>query len=117
VSYLHKAAREGDKLIVGINTDKSVRMLKGDARPINGQDDRACVVAALAAVDAVVLFDEETPLELIKTLQPDVLVKGADYSKDQVVGATEVESHGGRVVLVPLVEGKSTSELVRKIAG
>jgi D-beta-D-heptose 7-phosphate kinase/D-beta-D-heptose 1-phosphate adenosyltransferase len=117
VSYLHKAAREGDKLIVGINTDKSVRVLKGDARPINGQDDRACVVAALAAVDAVVLFDEETPLELIKALQPDVLVKGADYSKDQVVGATEVESHGGRVVLVPLVEGKSTSELVRKIAG
>ena len=117
VSYLHKAAREGDKLIVGINTDKSVRVLKGDARPINGQDDRACVVAALAAVDAVVLFDEETPLELIKALQPDVLVKGADYSKDQVVGATEVESHGGRVVLVPLVEGKSTSDLVRKIAG
>ena len=117
VSYLHKAAREGDKLIVGINTDESVRALKGDTRPINGQDDRACVVAALAAVDAVVLFDEETPLELIKALQPDVLVKGADYSKDQVVGAAEVESHGGRVVLVPLTEGKSTSELVRKIAG
>lgn len=117
VSYLHKAAREGDKLIVGINTDESVRALKGDTRPINGQDDRACVVAALAAVDAVVLFDEETPLELIKALQPDVLVKGADYSKDQVVGAAEVESHGGRVVLVPLIEGKSTSELVRKIAG
>jgi D-beta-D-heptose 7-phosphate kinase/D-beta-D-heptose 1-phosphate adenosyltransferase len=117
VSFLHKAAREGDKLIVGINTDKSVRALKGDARPINGQDDRACIIAALAAVDAVILFDDETPLELIKTLRPDVLVKGADYSKDQVVGATEVESHGGRVVLVPIVEGKSTSELVRKIAG
>jgi D-beta-D-heptose 7-phosphate kinase/D-beta-D-heptose 1-phosphate adenosyltransferase len=117
VTFLHKAAREGDKLIVAINTDDSVHTLKGDTRPINGQDDRACIIAALAAVDAVILFDEETPLELIKALQPDVLVKGADYSKEQVVGAAEVESHGGRVVLVPLVEGKSTSELVRKIAG
>lgn len=117
VTFLHKAAREGDKLIVGINTDSSVRALKGDARPINSQDDRACIIAALAAVDAVILFDDETPLELIKALRPDVLVKGADYSKEQVVGATEVESHGGRVVLVPIVQGKSTSELVRKIAG
>ena len=117
VSFLHKAAREGNKLIVGINTDSSARALKGDTRPINGQDDRACIIAALAAVDAVILFDEETPLNLIKALQPDVLVKGADYRKDQVVGATEVESLGGRVVLVPIVEGKSTSELVRKISG
>ena len=116
VSLLHQAAREGDQLIVGINTDSSMRMLKGDTKPINGEHDRAYIIAALAAVDAVVLFDEQTPLELIKALRPDVLVKGADYSKDQVVGAAEVESHGGRVVLVPLVEGKSTSELVRKIA-
>lgn len=117
VTFLQKAAREGGKLIVGINTDNSVRALKGDSRPINGQDDRACIIAALAAVDAVILFDEETPLELINKLRPDVLVKGADYSKDQVVGATEVESYGGRVVLVPIVQGKSTSDLVRKIAG
>jgi len=117
VSLLHKAAREGDQLVVGINTDSSVRTLKGDTKPINGEMDRAYIIAALAAVDAVILFNEETPLKLIKALRPDVLVKGADYSKDQVVGAAEVESHGGRVVLVPLVEGKSTSGLVRKIAG
>jgi D-beta-D-heptose 7-phosphate kinase / D-beta-D-heptose 1-phosphate adenosyltransferase len=117
VSYLHKAAREGDKLIVGINTDSSVRALKGTTRPINAEDDRACIIAALAAVDAVILFDDKTPLKLIDALRPDVLVKGADYSKDRVVGATEVESHGGRVALVPIVEGRSTSELVRKIAG
>jgi D-beta-D-heptose 7-phosphate kinase/D-beta-D-heptose 1-phosphate adenosyltransferase len=117
VTFLHKAAREGDKLIVGINTDASVRALKGDMRPINGEDDRACIIAALAAVDAVILFDEETPLELIKTLSPDVLVKGSDYRKEEVVGASEVESYGGRVVLVPIVQGKSTSDLVRKIAG
>ncbi|MFQ6005139.1 MAG: bifunctional D-glycero-beta-D-manno-heptose-7-phosphate kinase/D-glycero-beta-D-manno-heptose 1-phosphate adenylyltransferase HldE [Woeseia sp.] len=117
VSFLHKAAREGDKLIVGINTDRSVRALKGNSRPINSHDDRACVIAALAVVDAVVMFDERTPLKLITALQPDVLVKGADYSRDEVIGATEVESHGGRVVLLPLVKGKSTSKIVRKIAG
>jgi D-beta-D-heptose 7-phosphate kinase/D-beta-D-heptose 1-phosphate adenosyltransferase len=117
VQYLQKAACEGNRLIVAINTDASVRALKGESRPVTGQEDRACVVAALAAVDAVILFDEPTPINVIKKLRPDTLVKGGDYTKDQVVGATEVESWGGRVILVPLVEGRSTSELIRKIAG
>jgi D-beta-D-heptose 7-phosphate kinase/D-beta-D-heptose 1-phosphate adenosyltransferase len=94
-----------------------VRELKGESRPIASEGDRACVVAALAAVDAVVFFDDSTPLHVIETLRPDVLVKGGDYMKEQVVGAPEVESWGGRVVLVPLVEGRSTSSLIKKIAG
>ncbi len=117
VTYLHKAAAEGDRLIVAINTDRSARALKGDSRPVTGQNDRACVVAALAAVDAVVFFDESTPLNVINELRPDVLAKGGDYTRDNVVGGDEVESWGGRVVLVPLVEGHSTSNLIRKIAG
>jgi len=117
VSYLQKAAQEGNRLIVAINTDRSVRELKGDSRPVTSQDDRACVIAALAPVDAVVFFDETTPLKVIETLRPDVLVKGGDYTREQVVGATEVESCGGRVVLVPLVDGHSTSKLIKKIAG
>ena len=111
------AAAEGDRLIVAVNTDQSVRGLKGDGRPINNQSDRALVVSALAGVDAVVLFDEPTPLELIRAVRPEVLVKGADYSKDQVVGGAEVETWGGRVVLVPLVADKSTTGLVGRIAG
>ena len=117
VALFHAAAREGDRLIVGINTDHSVRGLKGEKRPINSEQDRTLVVSAMAAVDAVVLFDEPTPLKLIEALRPDVLVKGADYSKDQVVGGAEVEACGGDVVLVPLVEDKSTSALVSKISG
>ncbi len=116
VSYLQKAAQEGNHLIVAINTDRSVRELKGDSRPVTSQDDRACVIAALASVDAVVFFDESTPLQVIETLRPDVLVKGGDYTREQVVGATEVESWGGRVVLVPFVNGHSTSKLIKKIA-
>ena len=117
VLYLQKAAEAGNRLIVAINTDSSVSALKGKSRPVNGQEDRACVVAALAAVDAVVFFDDPTPIDVIKKLKPDVLVKGGDYTKDQVVGAAEVESWGGRLVLVPLVKGRSTSNLIRKIAG
>jgi D-beta-D-heptose 7-phosphate kinase/D-beta-D-heptose 1-phosphate adenosyltransferase len=117
VTLLHRAAREGDRLIVGINTDHSVRGLKGEGRPLNSQEDRALVVSALAAVDAAVLFDQPTPLELIEALHPDVIVKGADYSKEQVVGGAEVESWGGRVVLVPLVKDKSTSGLIGRISG
>lgn len=116
-SFLTKAAREGNRLIVAINTDESVRKLKGSGRPVNGEEDRACVIAAMAAVDAVVLFDDDTPLRLIENLRPDVLVKGGDYAKSEVVGGTTVESWGGRVVLVPLVEGRSTSGVIRKIAG
>jgi D-beta-D-heptose 7-phosphate kinase/D-beta-D-heptose 1-phosphate adenosyltransferase len=117
VDYLQKAADEGERLIVALNTDRSVRALKGEGRPIVTQEDRAYLIAALAAVDAVTLFDEETPMALINALRPDVLVKGADYTEDRVVGAKEVRSWGGDVVLVPLVEGKSTSELIRKITG
>jgi len=117
VALLHRAAREGDRLIVGINTDRSVRGLKGEKRPLNSEEDRALVVSAMAAVDAAVLFDDPTPLELIKALRPDVIVKGADYSKDQVVGGAEVESWGGRVVLVPLVRDRSTSGLIDRISG
>lgn len=117
VDYLQKAADEGERLIVALNTDRSVRALKGEGRPIVNQEDRAFLIAALAAVDAVILFDEETPMTLIEALRPDVLAKGADYTEDRVVGAKEVRSWGGDVVLVPLIEGKSTSELIRKIAG
>ncbi len=116
VTYLQQAAREGDRLIVALNTDRSVRELKGAGRPIVSQDDRACVVAALAAVDAVVFFDESTPLRVIERLKPDVLVKGGDYARHDVVGGKEVEAWGGRVVLVPLVQGRSTSKLIEKIA-
>jgi D-beta-D-heptose 7-phosphate kinase/D-beta-D-heptose 1-phosphate adenosyltransferase len=116
VALFQAAAGEGDRLIVAVNTDRSVRELKGDTRPFNNESDRALVVSAMAGVDAVVLFDEPTPMELIRTVQPDVLVKGADYSKDQVVGAAEVEAHGGRVLLVPLVKDKSTTRLLGRIA-
>lgn len=116
VDYLQKAAAEGDRLIVGLNSDRSVRALKGEGRPIVHQEDRAFVMAAMTVIDAVILFDEDTPMKLIETLRPDVLVKGADYTEDQVVGAPEVRSWGGDVVLVPLVDGRSTSELIRKIS-
>jgi len=115
VIYLERARREGDRLILGLNTDDSVRRLKGPARPILSQRDRARVLAALTSVDAVVLFDEDTPLHLIHALRPDVLAKGADYTEDQVVGAREVKSWGGRVALIPYVEGFSTSGIIRRI--
>ncbi|MGC8862631.1 MAG: D-glycero-beta-D-manno-heptose 1-phosphate adenylyltransferase [Armatimonadota bacterium] len=115
VTYLQKARAEADKLIVGLNSDGSVRRLKGPGRPIIPQEQRAIVLAALSSVDAVVLFDEDTPIELINAIRPDVLVKGSDYTEDQVVGAREVKSWGGRVVLVPLVEGQSTSGIVSRI--
>jgi D-beta-D-heptose 7-phosphate kinase/D-beta-D-heptose 1-phosphate adenosyltransferase len=94
-----------------------VRKLKGEGRPVTAEADRVFTVAGLASVDAVVLFDEDTPLNLIKALRPDVLVKGADYERDDVVGVDEVESWGGRIVLVPLVEGRSTSNLIMKVGG
>ena len=114
---LLEAARElGAALVVGVNSDASVRRLgKGSDRPIVPEADRARVLAALAAVDCVVLFDEATPLELIRALRPEILVKGADYAKDQIVGAADVESWGGRVVRVPLLEGRSSTDLVRRL--
>ncbi len=117
VTLLEKAAAEGDFLVVGLNDDASVRRLKGPTRPVNNQQDRARVLGALQAVGAVVLFSEDTPLELIRQVRPDVLVKGADYTKDRVVGADLVESWGGRVALIPLVEGRSTTATIAKMKG
>jgi D-glycero-beta-D-manno-heptose 1-phosphate adenylyltransferase len=116
VELLEAARREGAALIVGLNSDASVRRLgKGADRPVTPEAARARVLAGLAAVDCVVLFDEDTPLELITRLQPDVLVKGADYSRDAIVGAELVESRGGRIVRVPLVHGFSTSSIVERL--
>lgn len=116
VELLEAARREGAALIVGLNSDASVRRLnKGSGRPVVSEGDRARVLAAFAAVDCVVLFEEETPLELIKSLLPDVLVKGADYPRDRIVGADWIEGRGGRVVRIPLVEGFSTSSLVERL--
>ncbi len=115
VTYLDKARRFGDRLIVGLNTDRSVRTLKGSLRPVTAEGERAQILAALASVDAVVLFDEDTPLSLINIVRPEILVKGADYAEDQVVGAEAVKSWGGHVKLIPLVAGQSTTEIIRHI--
>jgi D-glycero-beta-D-manno-heptose 1-phosphate adenylyltransferase len=116
VELLECARREGDVLIVGVNSDASARRLeKGRGRPVNGEAARARVLAGFAAVDCVVLFDEDTPLDLIQRLEPDVLVKGADYARDAIVGADLVEASGGRVVRVPLVSGFSTSSIVERL--
>ena len=118
VALLEAARAAGAALVVGVNADGSVRRLgKGADRPLVGEADRARVLAGLACVDCVVLFDEDTPLELIRALRPDVLVKGADYAPDQIVGAADVAGWGGRVVRVPLVPGKSTTDLVRRLRG
>jgi D-beta-D-heptose 7-phosphate kinase/D-beta-D-heptose 1-phosphate adenosyltransferase len=115
VELLFAARQMGDALIVGLNSDASVRRLKGPGRPLNDQDDRAIVLAALACVDTITFFDEDTPQRLIAELLPDVLVKGADYRIEDVVGRAQVEAAGGRVALVPLVTGRSTSETLRRI--
>jgi D-beta-D-heptose 7-phosphate kinase/D-beta-D-heptose 1-phosphate adenosyltransferase len=115
IELLTFAAREGDRLIVGLNTDASVRRLKGPTRPIQTELDRARIIGALRAVDLVVLFDEPTPLSLIDAISPDVLVKGADYTEDQVVGGDLVKSRGGRVALFPLVEGRSSTRIVERM--
>lgn len=115
IDLLAKAADEGHILVVGLNSDASVRRLKGNERPINKENDRALQLAALLCVDAVCLFEEDTPLNLITNLEPDVLVKGGDYTKDKIVGANEVEAKGGRISIIPFVAGYSTSELISKI--
>jgi rfaE bifunctional protein nucleotidyltransferase chain/domain len=113
--YLADAKALGDVLVVGVNTDRSVRALKGESRPIVQEDDRAHVLAALASVDYVTLFDEETPLELITAIVPDVLVKGAGYERDTIVGADFVEEHGGRVAVIEELEGRSTRGIIARI--
>ena len=117
ITLLEDCRRFGSKLVLGLNTDASVQRLKGPARPIVSERERARVMAALAAVDAVVLFDEDTPLKLIRTLKPDVLVKGGDYTVETVVGHEDVIARGGRVEIVPTVEGFSTTNLVKKMTG
>jgi rfaE bifunctional protein nucleotidyltransferase chain/domain len=116
VTLLETARALGDALIVGLNTDVSVRRLgKGSDRPVNHQDARARVLAGLAAVDVVVLFDEDTPHDLIVELAPDILVKGADYPRERIVGADLVEARGGRVVRVPIIPGYSTTQLLERV--
>ena len=113
--YLQAARREGDALVVAVNSDRSVRANKGPSRPINGEHERAEVLAALACVDAVVIFDEETPEGIVRRLQPDILVKGADWPADQIVGRDVVEARGGRVVRVPVERGFSTSTIIERV--
>jgi len=116
VMYLEKAKAKGDILIVAVNADSSVRRIKGKNRPIVNEKDRACVVAALVSVDYVVLFKEDTPLKTIQALKPDILIKGADWNKNNIVGAEFVKRHGGRVATVQLARSRSTTNLIRKIA-
>lgn len=115
VEYLAKARQMGDLLVVGLNSDASVRRIKGPARPVNPQEDRAAVLAALACVDRVVVFDEDTPLKLIELLLPDVLVKGADWKVEEIAGADVVVGNGGRVENIELTPGRSTTEVIKSI--
>lgn len=115
VDYLEQARAEGTKMILGLNTDISVKKLKGDERPINNEYTRARLLAAFEFIDMVILFGEDTPINLINTLLPDVLVKGADYSVENIVGAKEVLENGGEVKTITLVEGFSTSSIIEKI--
>lgn len=115
VAYLEEARSLGQRLVVGLNADESVRRLKGKTRPVQAQDDRALVLAALRSVDLVVIFAEDTPFDLINTLRPDVLVKGGDYTLETIVGAKEVQSWGGEVQVLQFVPGKSTSALIARM--
>jgi len=117
ITYLAKAADMGDKLIIGLNTDASVKRLKGESRPINDQNNRAALLAALFFVDAVILFEEDTPRELISKLLPDVLIKGADYTVENIAGAKEVLANGGEVKTITLVDGYSSTSIINKIKG
>jgi len=115
VALLAEAKRQGHVLLVGVNSDRSVQALKGEVRPLQDETSRAAILAAMRDVDLVVVFDEETPLEIIRALEPDVLVKGGDYTADQVVGKSQVEATGGRVVLVPLVPDRSSSRILSRL--
>ena len=111
---LSEAAKEADLLMVGLNADASVKRLKGEGRPVNDQRSRSHILASLIMIDAVVLFEEDTPLELIKAIMPDVLVKGGDYTIEQIAGAKEVMAKGGRVVINPILEGFSTTKIIEQ---
>ncbi len=115
IGVLAKAASFADVLIVGVNSDASVKRLKGNSRPVNNEQSRALVLASLIMVDAVVIFDEDTPLELIRKIKPDVLIKGGDYTIDTIVGAKEVMANGGKVEIFPIEEGFSTTGIIEKI--
>ena len=112
---LSQAAKEADILVVGLNSDSSVRKLKGERRPINNEHSRSLILASLLIVDVVVIFKEDTPLELIQVVQPDIFVKGGDYTIDQIAGAKEVIDGGGKVIINPIIEGFSTTGLIEKI--
>lgn len=115
ITSLNEAAQQADVLVVALNTDQSVKKLKGEARPLNNEASRALLIASLVVVDAVILFGEDTPKELIIDLMPDVLVKGGDYKIEDIAGAKEVIDNGGKVVINPIVQGYSTTELINKI--
>ncbi len=115
IEYLAEAASLGGKLVIGLNTDESVRQLKGEGRPVNNEDARALLLAALHFTDAVVFFGEETPYKLIKMLRPDILVKGSDYKAEDIVGYDIVTKHGGEVKTIELTEGYSTTDLIERI--
>lgn len=117
VDVLLGARREGDALVVGVNSDASVKRLKGPERPVRSEIERSYVLAALAMVDCVVIFGEDTPLDLIRRLRPDVLVKGGDYTVDTIVGSADVRSWGGRVAVVPLTPGQSTTSIIERLRG
>ena len=117
VDVLLGARQKGDALVVGVNSDASVKRLKGPDRPVRSEGERTYVLAALEAVDAVTLFEQDTPLELVQLLQPDVIVKGGDYSPDTVVGASEVRARGGEVVIIPLTPGHSTTSTIDRLRG
>lgn len=115
ISYMAKAAELGDKLVIGLNADSSVKRIKGEDRPVNDQNSRAALLAALFFVDAIVVFEEDTPINVITTLMPDILVKGADYSVENIVGAREVIANGGEVKTINFVEGYSSTSIIQKI--
>jgi rfaE bifunctional protein nucleotidyltransferase chain/domain len=115
IEYLSQARDKGEILVIGLNSDASVKRIKGEGRPVQDETSRAMVLASLRIVDAVVLFDEDTPYELIKIVKPDVLVKGADYTEDTIVGADIVKASGGEVVVIPIVAGYSTSRILKVI--
>lgn len=114
VHLLHACRQLGDRVIVGLNSDASVKRLKGPSRPVHGQQSRALVLAALEAVDAIVVFEEDTPLRLIEAIHPDVLVKGGDWAPEKIVGADVVQQYGGRVVSVPYLDGYSTTGILQQ---